>query len=146
MDASIIADISELAVMQPIVAELTVKDLQKSINWYKELGFVVELEGVRDEQGLQWVSMNRNRRSVWLLREDISRHDAGDRCGLTFYLQVEDVDKVYRHLTSKGIKIQDEPGNRWYGLREFVVYDPDGFCWAINHTIPPDQCPPRPTK
>jgi uncharacterized glyoxalase superfamily protein PhnB len=143
---SIVADISELAVMQSIVPELTVANLPVSIKWYEELGFRVELEGVRDERGLQWASLSRNKRSVWLLREDISRHAAGSGCGITFYLQVEDVDRAYANLIAAGIKTDDAPANRWYGLREFIVRDPDGFCWAVNQSIPPDQCPPRPTR
>lgn len=140
---SIVTDIAELAVMQSIVAELTVSDLAASVDWYRALGFKLELEGVRDDKGVQWVSMSRNGRSVWLLRRDISRHQTGQGGGVTFYLQVEDVDALHQQLEARGVR-HEEPGNRWYGLREFIAYDPDGFCWAINQSIPPQDCPPRP--
>ncbi|HEX3053310.1 MAG TPA: hypothetical protein VHP83_21810, partial [Aggregatilineaceae bacterium] len=68
--------------MQQIIAELTVRDMATSIAWYKALGFSVEMEGIQDEQGFQWVSMGREGRSVWLLRQDISRHD-GDGTPIT---------------------------------------------------------------
>ncbi|MBN1202858.1 MAG: VOC family protein [Anaerolineae bacterium] len=132
--------------MQQIIAELTVEDVEASINWYKELGFEVEIEGVHDDQGVQWVSMGRDGRSVWLLREDISRHAVTQSpCRVTFYLQVEDVDEVYHHLVNHHVQTHTKPQNQWYGLRDFIAYDPDGFCWAINQSIPPSETPPHPT-
>ncbi len=142
--SSIVTDIAELAVLQSIVAELTVSNLAASVDWYRALGFKLELEGVSDDKGVQWVSMSRNGRSVWLLRRDISRHQAAQSGGVTFYLQVEDVDSLHKQLEARGVR-HEEPGNRWYGLREFIAYDPDGFCWAINQSIPPQDCPPRPS-
>ncbi|MBN1679755.1 MAG: VOC family protein [Anaerolineae bacterium] len=130
--------------MQSIIAELTVDDVNASMYWYRELGFEVELRGLEDDDGLQWVSMGREGRSVWLLREDISRHEAGNTGGITFYLQVEDVDKLYHHLAEHGIETENRPQNQWYGLREFLVRDPDGFWWAINQSIPREDCPPHP--
>jgi uncharacterized glyoxalase superfamily protein PhnB len=130
--------------MQQIIAELTVTDIERSIAWYRALGFELELEGVQDDQGLQWVSMGREGRAVWLLRADISRHDAGGPGGVTFYLQVDGVDRFYNRLVERGINTESRPQNQWYGLRDFVVLDPDGFCWAINESIPPDETPPHP--
>lgn len=130
--------------MQPIIAELTVESVDASIYWYRELGFEIELEGIEDDDGRQWVSMGREGRSIWLLREDISRHNRAHSSGVTFYLQVEDVDDLYHHLSGKGIQTETRPQNQWYGLREFIVRDPDGFCWSINQSIPPDETPPHP--
>jgi uncharacterized glyoxalase superfamily protein PhnB len=130
--------------MQQIIAELTVQDIPTSMEWYKALGFSVELTGIQDEQGLQWVSMGREGRAVWLLREDISRHEAGSGSSVTFYLQVDDVDRLYNVLVDQGIQPDTRPQNQWYGLRDFVARDPDGFCWAINQSISPDECPPHP--
>ncbi|NLX08628.1 MAG: hypothetical protein GXY36_03145 [Chloroflexi bacterium] len=130
--------------MQPIIVELTVEDVQTSIYWYKELGFEVELEGIHDDEGLQWVSMARDGRSLWLLREDISRHSAGQGCNVTLYMQVEDVDAVHQRLSTNGIQTDSPPQNQWYGLREFTVRDPDGFCWSINQSIPRSETPPHP--
>lgn len=130
--------------MQPIIAELTVEDVHVSVYWYKELGFEVELEGIRDEEGLQWASLNHQGRSVWVLRKDISRHNGEHPASVTFYLQVEDVDKLYNRLVERGIQPDTRPQNQWYGLREFLARDPDGFCWAINQSIPPSETPPHP--
>jgi len=130
--------------MQQIIAELTVRDMATSIGGYMGRGFSFEMEGIQDEQGFQWVSMGREGRSVWLLRQDISRHDGDGTPSITFYLQVENVDRVHTQLISYGIKADTPPQNQWYGLRDFIVHDPDGFCWAINQSISPDECPPHP--
>lgn len=131
--------------MHPIVAELTVKNLVRSIAWYTDLGFSVEMEGVRDDHGLQWVSMGLDGRAVWLLREDISRHTADCPPRITLYLQVDDVDQFYSQAIERGIITASRPQNQWYGLREFIVYDPDGYCWAVNQSISQDETPPHPT-
>ena len=131
--------------MLPIVAELTVSHLSKSIDWYSALGFEVELEGVKDDNGFQWVSMGLDGRTIWLLREDISRHVADCPPRITLYLQVDNVDRFYNQLVDRGITPDARPQNQWYGLREFLLYDPDGYCWAVNQSISQDETPPHPT-
>ncbi len=130
--------------MQSIVAELTVADVAESIAWYRELGFEIELEGLHDENGLQWVSLGHNGRSVWLLRADMSDFAVEHAPRTTLYLQVEDVDALHDRLLRRGIAIESRPASQWYGLREFKLRDPDGFRWVINQPIPPDETPPPP--
>ena len=130
--------------MQSIVAELTVADVDVAIAWYRELGFEIELEGLRDEDGLQWVSLAHEGRSVWLLRADMSDAVIDHPPRTTLYLQVEDVDALYARLADRGVTIERRPASQWYGLREFKLRDPDGFRWVINEPIPPDETPPPP--
>ena len=77
---------------QPIIAELVVESVDASIFWYRDLGFEVDGEGLRDDDGLQWVSMTR-----WapvVLRADLSPDDARARraCGLS---AGQNVDTIY---------------------------------------------------
>jgi uncharacterized glyoxalase superfamily protein PhnB len=131
--------------VQPIIAELTVEDVEVSILWYRELGFSVELEGLRDEDGLQWVSLAHDGRSVWLLRADMSTQAAAHPPRTTFYLAVPDADAMFSQLEMRDVTTDSAPQNQWYGQREFALKDPDGFRWVINQPIPPEECPPPPT-
>ena len=130
--------------MEPIIAELTVDDVDVSIYWYIELGFTVALRGFEDEDGLQWASLSCDERTIWLLRGDMSPHSATAAPRTTLHLQVADVNALYQHLQARGIDPGPEPKNEWYGVRQFTLADPDGFRWVIKQTIPPEECPPPP--
>jgi uncharacterized glyoxalase superfamily protein PhnB len=133
--------------MSAIIAELTVEDVDAAVYWYRDLGFAVELEGLRDEDGLQWVSLVHEGRSVWLLRADMSPFDASSGSPRTsLYLQVADVDALYARLIERGIHVETSPQNQWYGLREFSLRDPDGYRWVLNQPIPPEETPPPPSR
>lgn len=133
--------------LQPIITELAVESVDASIYWYRELGFEVDAEGQRDDDGRQWVSLSHEGRSVWLLRADMfpgAALPARTAPRMTLYLQVPDVDAVYARLIGRRIEAEHAPQDQWYGLREFALCDPDGFRWVINQPIPPDQAPPPP--
>jgi len=56
--------------------------------------------------------------------------------GVSFYMQIDgDIDKYYKELKGKGVKIvidiKDEP----FGIRDFSVADPDGYLLTFNQKI-----------
>ncbi len=130
--------------MKPIIAELTVQDVDASIYWYRELGFSVDGEGLRDEDGLQWVSLSHGGRLVWLLRADLAPDAGMGPPRVRLYLPVDGIDAIYERLAARGIATEGAPQNQWYGLREFSVRDPDGFRWVLNEPLPEDETPPPP--
>lgn len=44
----------------------------------------------------------------------------------SIYIFCDDVDDYYAEITEKGAKAQAEPKDYEYGMRDFVVEDPDG--------------------
>lgn len=54
---------------------------------------------------------------------------------LLTYVYVEDVDTAYRELVSRGIEPVDAPGDKYYGIREFLIRDPDGYYYAIAQRL-----------
>ncbi|HLF76584.1 MAG TPA: VOC family protein [Dehalococcoidia bacterium] len=50
------------------------------------------------------------------------------------YTYVEDVDGSYEELRARGVETLDAPGDKFYGVREFLVRDPDGYYYAIAKT------------
>lgn len=129
---------------QPIIAELSVASVEASIAWYRALGFAVEGEGLRDEDGMQWASLAHAGRGLWLLRADLAASEGHGAPSVSFYLQVEDVDALHARLAERQLAIERAPQSQWYGLREFSLRDPDGYRWVINQPIPEDQAPPPP--
>ena len=47
--------------------------------------------------------------------------------GIDTRIMVDDVDAMYRRATDNGVTIVHDIGNRPYGLRDFIIRDPDGF-------------------
>lgn len=44
----------------------------------------------------------------------------------SMYIFCDEVDDYYREITAKGAKAQNPPKNYEYGMRDFIVEDPDG--------------------
>ena len=51
------------------------------------------------------------------------------------YLYVDDVEATYQELRQSGIEPEDQPEDKFYGLREFLLRDPDGYYYAIAQRL-----------
>ncbi len=126
--------------MPKITPEVVVSNMEQSRQFYETLGFVKDNEGIVDENGSQWYSLQMGDAVVWLLRQDV----AGDLIegemrgnGVHLYLSVDDVDDLYEKIRVAGLEINvvKELETQWYGLREFKLADPDGYVWTINSPV-----------
>jgi catechol 2,3-dioxygenase-like lactoylglutathione lyase family enzyme len=53
--------------------------------------------------------------------------DNGPRIGAgNAYIICDEVDDYFRKITAAGAKPKSEPADRIYGMRDFVIFDPDG--------------------
>jgi len=48
------------------------------------------------------------------------------------YIFCDDVDACYAEVTSKGAKVQGAPKDYEYGMRDFIIEDPDGNLVGIG--------------
>lgn len=48
------------------------------------------------------------------------------------YIFVDDCDAYYQEITAKGAKTQSPPTDREYGMRDFIIEDPDGNLIGIG--------------
>ncbi|HLF72264.1 MAG TPA: VOC family protein [Dehalococcoidia bacterium] len=58
-----------------------------------------------------------------------SVHDGA--LNFVIYVYVDDLDAAYEELTSKGVEAVEPPLERFYGQREFLIRDPDGYYFAF---------------
>ena len=126
--------------MAKITPEIVVSNLAESQQFYEAVGFVKDHEGVLDEHGLQWVSLEMGGAHLWLLREDVSdsfRGDAPRGSGAHLFLTVNDLEDLYYRVSKAGYKmnIVKDIETLWYGLREFRLNDPDGYLWIVNQPV-----------
>lgn len=110
----------------PVAPEFFVRDIERSITFYKRLGFTA----VRQEPDFAVIALHEDVHVLLAAEQHTSREwlNAGPRgVGLNIRIMVEDVDAVYQRAKDAGAPIIQQIADRYYGLRDFILLDPDGF-------------------
>jgi uncharacterized glyoxalase superfamily protein PhnB len=114
-------------------ASLTVKDLQKSLAWYRDvLGFAVDRMHEREGK-LMAVSLEAGDVRILINQDDGAK--GFDRSkGEGFSLQIttdQNVDEIADRIR-KHSSLDTEPADMPWGVRAFRFRDPDGFKLVIS--------------
>lgn len=112
-----------------LVLELFVRDFARSMAFYQAFGFTVE----REEEGfavLRWQGCG------LLLQASTKLGDVPPRPSANVRILVEDVDARWEVAQALGAPVFVPIGDRDYGLRDFIVSDPDGFGVRFAAPIP----------
>lgn len=127
-----------------MIPELSVTNLEKSIRFYKTVGFKIEYE--RPENKFAFLSL----REIQFMLQEITNNDKWELApltypfgnGINFQLEVENVDKIYNDLKENNYNIAFEIEENWYrhdnkllGNREFLVQDPDGYLLRFSEDL-----------
>jgi uncharacterized glyoxalase superfamily protein PhnB len=112
---------------------ITVKDIQKSVAWYRDVvGFGIE-RAVEHEGKLVYVALKAGDVRISLNLDDGAK--GWDRIkGLGFSINfwtTEDIDAIATRIKASGGKLDSEPVDADWGARFFRLTDPDGFKLAI---------------
>lgn len=115
-------------VAQNLEASLTVADVRRSVDWYRDvLGFSIDQEFERDGRLLA-VSLRAGAIRILLSQEDGAK--GVDRVkGQGFSLQIttaQDIDALASNAKRAGATLDTEPTDAW-GARVFRLRDIDGF-------------------
>lgn len=116
---------------------LTVKDLEKSVDWYERVvGFTVQRR-IEYEGEVRAVALVAGDVRVLLNRDNGARgwdRTKGEGFSLMF-VTAQDVDEVANRIKSEGGTLETEPEDMPWGMRAFRVTDPDGYRMAISKPI-----------
>ena len=127
-----------------IIPELSVKNLNNSLKFYKTIGFKIEYE--RPENKFIFLSMD----EIQLMIQEISENDKWNIAplsypfgnGINFQLEVDNVYRIYKSLKDNNYKIAFEIEENWYrqdnkllGNKEFLVQDPDGYLLRFSEDL-----------
>jgi uncharacterized glyoxalase superfamily protein PhnB len=122
-------------------ASLTVRDLEKSLAWYRDvMGFSVDRKHERDGK-LMAVSLKAGDVGV-LIAQDNGEKGWERVKGEGFSLRIttdQDVDQMAARVKQSGTELATEPTDMPWGARVFRVRDPDGFMFAISSEPPVQQ-------
>lgn len=127
-----------------IIPELSVTNLEKSLEFYRILGFKTEYE--RPENKFVFLSLG----EIQFMLQEITNNVKWDIAplsypfgnGINFQLEVDSVEKIYNSLKENNYKTAFEIEENWYrqddkllGNKEFLVQDPDGYLLRFSEDL-----------
>jgi uncharacterized glyoxalase superfamily protein PhnB len=115
-------------------ASLTVKDLRKSLAWYRDVvGFAVDREIERDGQ-LRAVALRAGSVRVLINQDDGAKgldRAKGEGFSLMF-TTTQSIDAIANGIKQRGGTLATEPADMPWGARAFRLMDPDGYKLVIS--------------
>jgi catechol 2,3-dioxygenase-like lactoylglutathione lyase family enzyme len=105
-----------------LVVEVMVTSLSRSLAFYEALGFSTERRSA-SFASLRWGD------NYFFLAEqpNLPAVPPGSASRVNLRVMVPSVDVVWTRIRALGMLIEEEIGDRVYGLRDFTIIDPDGF-------------------
>jgi catechol 2,3-dioxygenase-like lactoylglutathione lyase family enzyme len=106
-----------------------VKDLDKTINFYENLGFLFRKKETNHATAyLNWfwidfISIESEDKPKFLKEAKATNKGAG----MFIYINVDDIDGFYEEVIANEFKPSSEPRDWPWGNREFALRDPDGY-------------------
>ncbi|MFH1520053.1 MAG: VOC family protein [Candidatus Micrarchaeota archaeon] len=125
--------------LKELTPNLMVEDVNKTIEFYKSLGFEVAMT-VPDDGKLDWAIVKQE--SVSLMFQ--SRKSLTDEMpvlkdkeiggSLTFYIDVDNVEELHKQFKAKATLVRDLH-TKPYGMKEFAIQDCNGFVLVFAERI-----------
>jgi len=124
----------QLFIASSLTASLTVRDIQRSMDWYRDVvGFTVDQRYDRDGK-LQAVALRAGDVRLMIGQDDGAKgweRVKGEGFSLQF-TTAQDVDEIAQRIKGHGGTVLSEPADMPWGARVFRVADPDGFRLSIS--------------
>lgn len=116
--------------MHSLSPNIYVKDINQTINFYKQLGFVT-IATVPDAEPFNWAMMKcgtvafmfQTFESLGTDYPSIKRQDGGS---LMFYIHIKGIRKFFEAIKDK-VTIEKEIEKNFYGATEFSILDLNGY-------------------
>ena len=108
-----------------------VPDIRATIDWYKSIGFMV-LSTDEEYGDLHWALLSFGNGHVMFNAG--GRRSAEGRREVDLYIETENVDELYQRLREQ-VAIREEPHDTFYGMREFIVRDINGFWVTFGQEV-----------
>jgi uncharacterized glyoxalase superfamily protein PhnB len=117
-----------------MTASLTVKDLEKSVAWWRDVvGCTVDQRYEREGK-LRAVSFKMGRVRILLNQDDGAKGwDRTKGAGMSLmFTTAQSVDELAKRIKDAGGTLDSEPADAPWGPRIFRVTDPDGFKFVFS--------------
>ena len=115
---------------------LSVKDVDRSADFYKKVLNLNEITNKTNVEGIRWLSLGEGKELhlISILKEDVTINKA-----LHFALTTSDFDSFIKVLDEMKISYSDWPGTpqrinmRADGIKQIFFQDPDGYWIEVNN-------------
>jgi len=108
---------------QDVVPMIHVPDVRSTIEWYRSIGF--RLLRTNEEDGeVNWASLSFGNSEIML--NSGGKASTAHRREIDLYITISNIDDLYRRLHDQ-VQIVEETHDTFYGMREFIVRDLNGF-------------------
>jgi len=117
---------------------LTVKDVQKSLAWYRDVVGCTVVRTREQEGKLRAVTLSAGEVRIAINQDDGARGWTRVK-GEGFSLNItttQDIDALAQGIKARGGALETEPADMPWGVRAFRLRDPDGYKFAITQPRP----------
>jgi catechol 2,3-dioxygenase-like lactoylglutathione lyase family enzyme len=114
---------------EQLVVELFVRDLRRSVAFYRALGF-----DLREEKATFAALVWEDHRLFLDQRDNLPQ--APTTPVMNVRVMVPDVDRVWQRVRELGLRVIAPIADRPYQLRDFTIADPDGFGVRFGSRLP----------
>ncbi|HKV60815.1 MAG TPA: VOC family protein [Candidatus Acidoferrum sp.] len=118
---------------QTAVPMIHVPDVRATVAWYTSIGFTLVRQNEEDGE-INWAKLTFGNSEVMF--------DAGGKTStehrreVDLYILTDNVDDLHRRLKER-VQVVENLYNAFYGMREFVVRDCNGFWITFGQPIQP---------
>ncbi len=120
-----------------VVPLLWVKNIEKSIRFYEEIGFKMSATWQPQDE-IQWCRVEFHDAALMLqqINDLDAKQQISEDYGIQLYFITENVDVVYHQIRARGIDVSP-PKIEFYGMKQVFVSDPDGrtLCFESPHAM-----------
>lgn len=124
-----------------VVPMFHVPDVRRTVDWYRDIGFDVTVTYDDHSGGLSFAMVSFGAGEVMF--NSGGRLSSHPRREVDLYAYTADVDNLYDQIKGR-VEIVEGPHNMFYGMREIIVRDLNGFWITFGQQIPPELLTPWP--
>lgn len=106
------------------VPMIHVPDVRATVDWYKDIGFIVNYTYDDGGEGLSFASLSFGSSEVMF--NSGGQPSTRDRREVDLYVYTDNVDDLYQQLKDR-VEVEADPHDTFYGMREFIVRDLNRF-------------------
>ena len=128
-------------VQKKVVPMFHVSDVRRTVEWYRDIGFAVKATYDDSAGGLSFAIVSFGTGEVMF--SSGGRMSDHHRREVDLYVYTEDVDGLYDRIKHK-VEIVEGPHNMFYGMREVIVRDLNGFWLTFGQEVDADELTPWP--
>lgn len=108
-----------------------VADVRAAVRWYESIGFT--LEGANERDGdMDWAVLTFGDGRVMF--SEGGGASGAERREVDLYVETEGVDDLFADLKGR-VRVREEPHDTFYGMREFIIRDLNGFWITFGEPV-----------